>query len=304
MSSRPEEGPSGVLELSEDGPEDGVDAALLRRAEPDRHAEAGELEQSASDPLESALEGGGQRRLGGGGGGLEDSAGVTEEAPSVFWVGDAVCLEECDRGPFAEGVLLNRIEDGLLILLGEGAEDVGGGGPDGAGGELLFAGSAEVLVDVEPRGHPPGRLREGTGNGGLGEPVVVFERSDNLAFVERGERPRWSVGEEDETLVVLGGALGFDDDRDLRVAFVAPGREALEAVEDLVAVAADGNHADGQRRQERRWFLGVPWAKLGVARPQLLDRQDGEGGRTAPLFPVGHRGAPLVGVRTGSAQGP
>jgi hypothetical protein len=61
VSSRPEQGLSGVVELSEDGPEDGIDAALFRWAEPERDPEAGELEQRASDAFESALERGRQR---------------------------------------------------------------------------------------------------------------------------------------------------------------------------------------------------------------------------------------------------
>jgi len=142
---------------------------------------------------------------------------------------------------------------------------------------------AESPVDDGSVLHPFRRLLEKVRDAGLRESVLL-KIGDNLGLIQGGERAGWSVGQEDQPLVVLRSSFCFNDDRDLSVALLSPGSEPLESIQHFV-VTTDRNHTDRQRRQVGLRFRSAR-TELCVARLEFFERQNVEVWWATFAFPI------------------
>jgi hypothetical protein len=159
-------------------------------------------------------------------------------------------------------------EDGVgqarLLPGRERREGRGRGGGQSAGIDVAGHGRGQPTAEGETAVDPAPAASEQLGDLRRGELVVVGQGAHHAGLVHRAQRPVWGVGLQQPRLADDTGGV-FDDHRHVGVAGAGPGRQALEAVEDLVAAVAGRRHAQGQRGQRAR--------RIGPRPPQRRQRR-------------------------------
>lgn len=141
---------------------------------------------------------------------------------------------------------LDRLEDTVLVLVGQGRQGIGQGGSDLASCQRI------LNLDREPSGHletalgPFLLVSQEMSRRANRQPVIVDERLDHAGFIKGGDGPDGCVDFEHKTLVILGIDRGLDDGRHKLVPCIAPSIEPLEAIEDLEEAAIDRNDPQGE----------------------------------------------------------
>jgi hypothetical protein len=141
-----------------------------------------------------------QRR---GGVGFHDCDRVFQETPA---------LGRCFRQPpglnesqslrVREMMVVGRGQDGILVGGRQAGQLVGQGGANVTAGESLLRGLGKVGHKSPAFHHPFLLASQQLGNGSDRQLVIIEQGADNAAFVERGQRPPGSVGQEQKALVL------------------------------------------------------------------------------------------------------
>ncbi len=79
------------------------------------------------------------------------------------------------------------LQDGVLILLGQGAQGVGQSGTDGAMGNLLFGHGRQVSSDVHPTGYPLGFAPKQTGDSAGAQTLLAHQRAHHPGLIQGGK---------------------------------------------------------------------------------------------------------------------
>ena len=271
--------------------EDSLEAAVLRRGELRRDLEVGEIEERVSDTFELSLERMNDGRQSRRSVRLELALRVGQKLLLVGRVRHAKGGKQVNRFSGREAMLLDGAKHRLLIFVREPAKRVGGGGPEFAHFEPLLRRRAEAPFDLEAPRHPVSGLRKCVCDVSLRQPVRLFQGGHDFGFIRRGDRALRCVGQEEHLLMLLGLALGLEDDRDLLVSLLAPNGEALEPVDHLIAAALDGHDTEGKRSKLLRTrSLRATRTKPRVTRTEPVDRDDVEVSRAGlSLCARGHR---------------
>ena len=265
-----------------DGPGvEGLESATLGRGEVLGEREGGEVVEGAPDVLEAALELDGAGRDGGGRGLRAQAAErVAQQLSAVGLVGAAEELDQTQGLAPCQAVTLGAVEEPVLVLVAERAQGVRERRADGAPGEPLLRGAREAGADGQARLDPALLVAQEPRDAARGQPVVLGERAGHLRLVERGDRARRGVGQEQQPLVLGRRGRPLDDDRDRGRALLAPALQSLEAVEDLEAAVGRGGDPQRQLGQLLRRASSFARAQLGEAGAEPVDgqRPDGSGG--------------------------
>jgi hypothetical protein len=194
----------GELKLGEGGTEAGLQAALLRGGKLLGDAEVGEAHEGLLDILQAflALVEGGRGDGAGMGLGTKQAEGRVQEEAAVRGVRHAVGADE------REGLTLRQLmgpespQHGVLVVVREGAQRVGDGGTECAGGQGGLRRRGQLFGDQEPTGDPLGfplqQPRDGVGR----QTVLVQEGGDHTGLVECGEGARRCVGGQKQPLLL------------------------------------------------------------------------------------------------------
>lgn len=81
-------------------------------------------------------------------------------------------------------------ENGILILLNQGAQSVSQSGTDTTVSKLLFGHRRESGSDFYSTSHPLDFTTEATGDGADGQSLLVHQRADHPCFIQSGKRAR------------------------------------------------------------------------------------------------------------------
>lgn len=247
-------------------------AALLGGGELGGNLEVGESLQSRVDLRQVVFQCGG---LGGEGMRLvasEGGARISQQSTPIAIVGDGVGGEKPKGLCGTERIAFDDTDQLLLFGGGEVAQVLGQSGADPGGGESVLATSAEFAADGLAAFHPLAAFAKQTGNLRHVEMVVVDQRADHASFIERGDGAQWSVGGQQQALVLAWLAGGLDHHRHLALLALDGRAQALEAVDDLEAIVFDRHHADRQRRRlSHRQTARRAGAQGGVAGAQPID---------------------------------
>jgi hypothetical protein len=261
------------------------DAAILRGEAPGfgrrqvcGDGEGDEVGERGADVSEALLELGEAWRAGRGRGriGTDRAERRPQQRAAVVLVGGAIGVDQCQGFARGETVLLAGREHGLLVRGRQRRERLGERGTQGAAPQPLRTArrqaSAERAAPPDPRGLAPeqmGRRRDGQ--------AVVEQRADDRGLVAWGERARRSVGREQQELVLQCAARVLDDCWHQRRARLAPARQALEAVEDLVVAVYGRDHAERQLGEVSGPRRQRTWAQGGVALAQSREGHELDG---------------------------
>lgn len=223
--------------------------------------EAGEIEgqefrERAFGLIEAGLELAGrpaQRRDGGVPGRGDGAPGIAQQRLAGDGVvRDAPGREEGVGLSGAQAVAEDGVSQARLVPARKRREGRGRGGGHPADIDVAGDGrrqpTAEGETAVDPAPATPEELRDLR----RGQLVLVGQRPHDTGLVHRAQRPPRGVGLEQPSFAHDAAGRVFDDHRDVGVAGARPGRQALEAVEDLVGSVPGRRHAQGQRGQRAR----------------------------------------------------
>jgi hypothetical protein len=256
-----------MVELSQNAAKACFDSSLLGGREFGGNNELGEIQERVTDAFETLLELG--RERGGGGARLRLVAHPAERCfeklVSVGVVGHAVSGDEHESLSVFEAVLLDGTEDGILVLVGQGAQGVRQGGAHRAVSELGLGRFGQAGGEVHAACHPLRLAPKLSSDGLLAEGLFGQQGEDDPRLVERGESSWGRIGQQHQALVFFGWARALQDDRDEGVSLLAPVHETFEAVEDLVLAVVGGHDAQGQLRGIVGKWVERSGSQTGVA---------------------------------------
>ena len=242
-----------------------------------RQREGGEVEQcllqAGEALLEACREGAeGRKALGlwpDGGEGVADEGGAL-----TLGVGRAPGGGEGHRLALLEAMAECRVQQSLLVLVGQGTEGVGERGTDASFVESVLGGGSESGGKGVAASDPGLAASEQASGRGEGEAVVADERVDDARLVHRREGARWSVGAQHQRLALEGGQRVLDDHGDVSRARGGPASQPLETIDDLEGAVL---LRDDSQRQVLQWLRGLrprfARTKVSEACAQPLDGQ-------------------------------
>ena len=201
---------------------------------------------------------------------------LKESAPVLF-VGHTVGGHQSERLARFQAVVVDAVQHGILILGRQAAQGVSHRGTELSLRECVFCQGRESCGDIPTAGYPRGFSAQQAGDGGGAETVFAEQGIDHTPLVQRGEGAGRRVGCKKQALVFFGGAGAFQHDRNELESALAPGGEAFEAIDDLIAAVGGGDDAEGQLRGVVGQMGGSPRAQRGVAGPKPLDGEQAEG---------------------------
>lgn len=252
----------GVAKLIEHAAVKRFEATLLGGCEVIWEREGREVSEDSAHGLQTSLDLGGTRRGGGRAGlGMQATERVTKELATVGGISGLIGLDDDQGVARLEAVPLDAGKDSVLVLMAELAESARQRGSEGARTQFVPGRLGQTRAQRDAAVNPVGLVAEQARDRTLGEAVVGDERADDAGLVERSQRPRRSVGREQEPLVLRNLPRLLHDDGHEAMALLAPALEASESVEDLMGAVGGGDHA-----QRKIGELGD--ASLAVARPQ------------------------------------
>ncbi len=183
----------GGLELGEHALKPGLETALFGRSELLGNEKVLEAHERLVDVLQAPLEDDGGWGAHGTGRGLgpHHTQRRSQQLTPIRFVGHAVSGQERESFAQRQAVALHGAQDGVLILLGQGAQGVGQSGTDGAMGNLLFGHGRQVSSDVHPTSYPLGFAPKQTGDSSGAQSLLAHQRADHSGLIQGGKGARW-----------------------------------------------------------------------------------------------------------------
>ena len=166
----------------------------------------------------------------------------------------------------------DRLQDGILMLLAQGAQGVGQRGTDRAMVHATPHGRRELGRERTAAGDPGLAPSQQAGYGREAEVVVFVERSDHPRFVHGSGRARRGVRSQQQPFDLRRRMGALDDGGDRGLSAVAAVSQALEAIDDFERAVLLRHDPDRQLGQFCRAGAGCGTAQLGEARTQDRDR--------------------------------
>jgi hypothetical protein len=169
-----------------------------------------------------------------------------QERATIRLVSDAIRLDEPERLGRLQAVAFDGPEDRVLVLVGQAAEVVRERRTDRSSSELVVGERRQSCGQREAAGGPVLAVAEQPGDAPRRHAVVFDERADDPGLVESRYGARGRIGLEEQPFLLDRRRRGLDEDSNDVVALLAPAREALESVQDFVAVGAAACDSDGE----------------------------------------------------------
>lgn len=194
-----------------------------------------------------------------------------EEQPSIRVPRREQRVEQRERFAVREGVPGDRVERAILVGVRMPRERDRERRTDRAARDLSLRTRREPSADQDAPLDPARSSAEHLRDPRRRAPVVVDQRADHARLVERRQRARRPICAQHRALVIRDPVERLDDDGHRRHARLTPRREALEAVDDLVATERRRRDADGERSAEFQRRRPRTRTKSPIARVERVD---------------------------------
>ncbi|MFC1643057.1 hypothetical protein ACFL5O_10310 [Myxococcota bacterium] len=220
-----------------------LESSALRRSQIIGKHKGGQFLQRVTEAGQCLLKSHGFRRPGGFSAELGpcQSERIGQETTAIPVIRCAVGRHQSSALARRQVMLVASSEDGLLVLDTECCQGAGQGRPNGAGGQLLLGDGPQLRVQLQATLDPIRCMPEQFCDGFGSEAVFFGQRRHHAGLVQGRNRPRWSISDQQQPLVLDGRGRGLDDDRDGAVPLPLPALEAFESVQDLVASLGAGH---------------------------------------------------------------
>lgn len=158
-------------------------------------------------------------------------------------------------------VLAHRIQDPVLVVGRQRGQGLSERWADPPPRQFALRLGRERGREFQASGDPVRLASQQLGDGPQRQVIVSPQGLHHPGLVQRGDRSRGRVGQQQESLVLDGGQRSFYDRTDLKVAVLDTSSELLEPIEDLVVAVLRGNHS-------QRWVRQLDPAPSHIPRPE------------------------------------